>query len=520
MIRKFFCDDRTVVETDAGKVRGCYQNDHYYFKGIPYCEAKRYQMPEPVKPWEGVRNAVTYGHVAPTVKKPDVAGINALSQQPLFGYRFWPENEKCQYLNVWTKNINNGAKCPVLVWVHGGGYSTGSSVEQMSYDGANLCRDGDLVVVSFNHRLNILGYMDLSDYGEKYWNSGNLGMADIVEALKWVQNNIAKFGGDPDNVTLFGQSGGGMKIGTLLQMPVADKLFHKVIFQSGIRSPGGSGDKDRIEIGKKLAAAYVKNLGLTRETIDDIEKFSFDELREAFLKASDELTAQGVKAGRGIGPIANGYFLGSALEVGFTERNKKTPCIAGTTLAEEVLYAKNGFTEYTAPYEKRLELLHDKFGDNAEKLIELFKKAYPGKDIMTLYNMDIFGRKNARAFIDEKSKFDAPVYFYVLAYDFDYWGGMPAFHGSCLPLVFGNTDYVDVCCEPDAQALSGKMHRAWINFARSGDPNSREVPKWERYQADSYKTMVFDKKCELRSDYDRELIESAAKFTLYGDTLG
>ena len=158
MNRRFYCDARTEVETVEGKVRGCFVNDLYYFRGIPYATAERYRMPKPMDHWDGVKEAVTYGPVAPTVRKPGVKGSYSLSSQPLFGYRFWPEDEQCQYINVWTKNPDPSRKRPVMVWVHGGGFDTGSSVEQMSYDGANFCRDGDLVVVSFNHRLNILGY--------------------------------------------------------------------------------------------------------------------------------------------------------------------------------------------------------------------------------------------------------------------------------------------------------------------------------------------------------------------------
>ena len=132
MNRRFYCDERTEVMTAAGKVRGCFVNDLYYFRGIPYAEAERYEAPKPIEHWDGVVEAVTYGPVAPTVQKPDVTSMNALSQQPLFGYRFWPEDEKCQYINVWTTKPESGRKRPVMVWVHGGGFSTGSSVEQIS----------------------------------------------------------------------------------------------------------------------------------------------------------------------------------------------------------------------------------------------------------------------------------------------------------------------------------------------------------------------------------------------------
>ena len=160
-------------------------------------------------------------------------------------HRYWPMDENCQYLNIWTGSLDPEAKKPVMVWLHGGGFFAGSSIEQVAYDGTNLCQTGDVVVVSLNHRLNILGYLNLSDYSEKYARSANAGTADMVEALRWIRDNIAQFGGDPDNVTLFGQSGGGMKVTVLMQTPEADGLFHKGIIQSGVLDKFGNPEKNR-----------------------------------------------------------------------------------------------------------------------------------------------------------------------------------------------------------------------------------------------------------------------------------
>jgi len=507
MNRSFYCDDRTIVEVNTGKVRGCFHNGVYYFRGIPYAKAERYMMPEPADSWEGVRDAVTYGRVAPTIKKPDCVGPMSLAFEPLFGYRYRPEGEECQFINVWTNDISgNSKKKPVMVWVHGGGFATGSSVEQMSYDGENLARDGDVVVVSFNHRLNILGYLDLSAYGEKYKNSGNAGMADIVEALRWVQKNIEKFGGDPNNVTLFGQSGGGGKIMTLLQMPVADNLYHRCIIQSGLKY-NNVPDAKKCEDSQKVAAAVVAELGLTAETIDDIANFTFDELRAAFLKVEPELIAQGVDTWWAPKPDGE-YYVGTFFEREFTEKAKTTTCLVGCTAAERCL-GTTKFLEYDRPEEEKMEILKNAYGDKLEALLPQFKEAYPQKDLMHLYNMDSSFRHAAYYFLDKRAATaTAPTYNYLLDYDFGFLGTMPSYHGSELPLVFNNTDYVDAYCEPDAQALGVKMSSAWAKFAHDGDPGVSTLPEWKPSTAENFRTMVFGHTCEVKSDYDRELIKT------------
>ena len=205
-----------VVETKAGKVRGFRLNTTYAFHGINYAEAVRFQMPQPVKPWKGIKNALAYGYVCPLLKQDEP------NMEVLVPHRYWPQDEHCQNLNVWTQSLDPGAKKPVMVWLHGGGFSAGSAIEHVAYEGDHLSEFGDVVVVSVNHRLNILGYLDLSPFGEKYKNSANAGNADMVAALQWVHDNIAAFGGDPENVTIFGQSGGGMKVATLMNTPAAD----------------------------------------------------------------------------------------------------------------------------------------------------------------------------------------------------------------------------------------------------------------------------------------------------------
>ena len=257
-----------VVQVKLGKVRGYRDGKTSVFLGIPYAEAERFEMPKPVKPWEGILSAQAYGPVCPVP-----AQSKPGPDEFVFPHRFWTENEACQVLNVWTQNASASVKKPVMVWMHGGGFTNGSSMESYGYEGRNLSEFGDVVVVSMNHRLNIIGTLDLSAYGAQYENSRYTGMADLVAALQWVHENIAQFGGDPGNVTIFGQSGGGSKVTRLMHMPAAKGLFHKGIAQSG----GGLNYRTvepatAIQRQQAIAAATLKQLGLDGTQIDKLKK--------------------------------------------------------------------------------------------------------------------------------------------------------------------------------------------------------------------------------------------------------
>src|SRR4051794_18965023 len=228
-----------VVETAAGKLRGIASGGISAFKGIPYGAptggANRFMPPQPPAPWSGIREAASCHAQAPQMpgrpeRRPELRTILGPADTS-------PESEDCLTLNVWTPGIgpaaSNGAKLPVMVWLHGGAFAYGSGNRAVT-DGANLARSGDVVVVSVNHRLNIFGFLHLADLGgERYAHSGNAGVLDLVAALEWVRDNIAAFGGDPGNVTIFGESGGGGKVSVLLAMPRARELFHRAVIQSG-----------------------------------------------------------------------------------------------------------------------------------------------------------------------------------------------------------------------------------------------------------------------------------------------
>ncbi len=298
-----------VVPTQSGKVRGYIHAGTYIYKGIPYATAKRFQAPEKPKPWEGVRSSMTYGPVSPLMNP--TTQVNDESEF-VFHHDWGYANEDCLRLNVWTPGINDGKKRPVMFWIHGGGYTAGSSQELPSYDGEAISKKGDVVLVSVNHRLNILGFLDLSEYGAKYKGSANASFLDLVMALEWVRDNISNFGGDPNNVTIFGQSGGGGKVSTLMSSQVAKGLFHKAIVQSGVWS-----DFQEQEISKRIGSAVLNELGLIPSKVDSIQKEPYEKLvaagNKALAKVREQLVAEGKMAGTGLRfgwtPTIDGSFL-------------------------------------------------------------------------------------------------------------------------------------------------------------------------------------------------------------------
>ena len=270
-------DTEGVVQTTAGMVQGTNENGIYRYLGVPYAEAKERFVPaEDVTPWDGIRMADTYGPMSP---QGAISGLGSADGQE-------GTDNNSQNLNIWTPGVNDGEKRPVMVWLHGGGFSTGSANEE-GYDGEALSRSGDVVVVSVNHRLNVFGYLDLSAYGEKYKDSANVGIRDIVDSLEWIQENIEAFGGDPDNVTVFGQSGGGAKVLALMTSPYAKGLFHKGIVQSGATETMGVIFNSK-EASERAAEKILEKLGITAENIEDIQTVSVEDLETAAAEALPE----------------------------------------------------------------------------------------------------------------------------------------------------------------------------------------------------------------------------------------
>lgn len=512
-MKLFKQDESTIVSTKAGKLQGYFYDGAYIFKGVHYAEAERFCQPIEVEPWEGIKDATSYGMVCPLMHQDTPRG------ELMVPHAYWPMDEHCQNLNIWSTKLCKEAKKPVMVWLHGGGFFAGSSIEQLCYDGAAMAKEGDVVVVTINHRLNLLGYLDLSPFGEKYKNSGNCGNADMVAALKWVKENIAAFGGDPDNVTIFGQSGGGMKVTSLMQTPAADGLFHKGIVMSGVLGKDfmdtGKGD------GRPIVTAMLKELGLTENDVEKLETLPYATLVEAYEKVAEDIKKQGLYTG--MAPMINDWYKGEPQFVGFTENSKKIPLMVGSVFGEfafmPLTFDKTKMTE-----EEMRAKIADTFGeDKADELIEKFKKAYPDKKIVDLVSFDSIFRKPTRVLIEEASKrTEAPVYSYVFALEFPIQHNKPAWHCSDIAFFFHNIDLVPVANVPGvSDKLQEQIFKAVMNFARTGDPNHDELPTWEASKPGDEATMIFDRTCECKHNFDAELVDVHStiipKFLFGGD---
>ena len=504
-----------VTNTESGKVRGYVHNSIYTYKGIPYAEAKRFEMPQKPKPWQGVRSSMSYGPVAPlTDPTTSVQDESEFAFHHDWGYT----NEDCLRLNIWTSGINDGKKRPVMFWIHGGGFTAGSSQELPSYDGENLSKKGDVVVVSINHRLNILGFLDLSAFGEKYKHSANLSIIDIKAALKWVRDNISNFGGDPGNITIFGQSGGGAKVNTLMAMPSAKGLFHKAINESG------SFRTDMLDkqTTQAIAAEVLKALNLQANQADDLQKIPFAQLSDAGKKAlkiiADQMKAAGKTLpgfGLGWGPSVDGDDLPYQLfsKEAF-ELSKNIPLMIGTVKNEFMPSLFSGMPN--ASLDKVTEYIKKQQGDKADAYIAAVKKAYPDDTKPTdLMDVDVIFRPGAVSQANEKSSLQngAPVYMYLFTWQSPIMDGKyKAVHCMELAFVFNN---INRCEEmtggtKEAYALADKVSGAWINFARNGNPNHKGLPNWPAYNSTNTATMHFNDKCVVKPQLDKDLFAIVA----------
>ena len=501
-----------VTETDNGPIRGYIHNDIHTFKGIPYAQAKRFE--EAVKPakWEGVKSTTMFGPVAPLLTP--TTSIQDESEF-VFDHDWGFPNEDCLSLNVWTPEASDNKKRPVLFWIHGGGFTAGSSHELPSYDGENLAKKGDVVVVSINHRLNVLGFLDLSAYGEKYQHSANNSILDMVKALEWVKTNIANFGGDPNNVTIFGQSGGGAKVNTLMAMPKAKGLFHKAINQSGAFRSAMLEKEDT----QSIAEETIAILGLDANNVDSIQNIPFEVLANASSKALQVVAEKMKAAGKPVigfglswGPSKDGndlpYQFNSKESLALS---KDIPLMIGTAKNEFAPFANMRFIG--ASEETILNHIKDTYKDKADAYIKAAKKAYPNDtDPKDLLDIDTMFRPGAVVQANEKAALEggAPVYMFLFTWQSPVFDGKyKALHCMELPFVFDNIDNANQMTGggKEAHVLAEKMSGAWINFAKTGNPNYKNLPEWPKYNSSNTATMHFDVTCEVKPQLDKELFE-------------
>lgn len=497
------------VATNAGKIRGAMQGKVGAFKGIPYGAstggAGRFMPPAKPQPWTGVRDALELGPAAPQI--PSNLIPESMALQPKGD---GAGSEDCLHLNVWTPSVGGG-KRPVMVWFHGGGYSAGSANWAL-YDGANLAAKQDVVVVTVNHRLNVFGYLYLADLGgEKYARSSNVGMMDTIAALEWVRDNISAFGGDPGNVTIFGQSGGGGKVSTLMGMPAAKGLFHRAIAMSGSNVTGTPRDR-----ANKGVEAFLATLDLKPGQIDRLQT----------MPAAQLLQAMRATRGLDLSPVVDGRTLpAEPFDPIASELSSSVPLMIGST-ETEITWNVNFKSDEIDDAQLHVRVKDAAKVDDAaaDRLIAVYKKGRPkagNLDIALILGTDV---SNFRTGTDTEAErkamaAKAPVYkYYFQWYSPVREGKLRSYHTLDIPFVFQNVDIAEsmVGKGPERYALADKMSAACAAFARTGNPNTKSLPKWAPFTIGQRATMIFNNECRAVNDPYREerlarLAEKAAQ---------
>ena len=508
----FIDDNIAVADTQYGKVKGFTLRGIHQFRGIPYgadtSGANRFMAPKKPDPWKDTFPAIWWGNSAPQIMENRYVNAFASFRDH---WNYDDVSENCLRLNIWTPGINDGKKRPVLVWLHGGGFVNGNAIEQDGYMGENLSRFGDIVFCSLNHRLGPMGYSNLAGAGgEKYAASANAGMLDIVAALEWVRDHIAGFGGDPANVTIIGQSGGGVKVTTLTAMPSAKGLVHKAIVLSGAALRAG--DK---EYSLKLGSYILKEAGLKPKEIDKLQQMPWMDYYMIANKAAKKLMDEsGPGEGmmrRGYNPVPDGTFL---------PRDPYYP--EPTPMAADIpMMICSTFNEFT-PMDPALdnitldevkEKLKQRFGflpglgDKSGEVVDAYARVFQGKKPVEIMSLVISNRKNTVALADAKAKQPAPVYVAWFGWQpplFD--SRIRAFHCLDICFWFYNTDLMLTHTGGGARprSLSDKMARSLVQFMKTGSPNGGGLPDWPKYTNANGETMVLDDVPAMKNDPDRE----------------
>ncbi len=477
-------EDPMIVRTESGMVKGFNHEGTMGFLGIPYAKVERFMPPMPVDKWDTIR---VCDHWGPQVMQ------NTWGKK--LGEDEMSEKNSC-VLNVWTTDTK--ACKPVMLWLHGGGFDSGTS----AWNPGMCLAKKDVVVVSINHRLNILGFLDLSACGEKYRFSGNVGMLDVVQALQWIQENIRQFGGDPSNVTIFGESGGGGKVGTLLCMPSARGHFHKAIIMSGTIL-----NVNTKAMTEELGKAVLKELNIDAEHVDRIKDVPYEDLYAAgqrAMAASIGTRKPGTPMMWGFGPTPDGeVLLQQPFQNGFAEISTDVPILIGTTFNE---LQRLRYDRKMTLQEARKELVAT-FGNETDDYVKAFAKAYPDYIPQDLLSIDWLFRPKTIITADEIAESrEAKTYMYMFTWRSPVNNG--SIHGHELKFCFNTLHHAEnelpSPTEEDLH-LADIMSSVWAQFAKTGNPNIDELPYWRSYTKDNGEIMVFNHQCMIRNNPDREL---------------
>ncbi|MEQ1605402.1 MAG: carboxylesterase/lipase family protein [Pyrinomonadaceae bacterium] len=474
-----------LAATKYGRVRGYMDQNINVFKGIRYgadTSARRFMAPLPPDKWNDIKEAVEYG-----------------PSSPQSGRGGDKQSEDCLFLNVFTPSLRDGGKRPVMFYIHGGAYSGGSGSSPL-YDGVNLCKRGDVVVVSINHRLNAFGYLYLARFGGvEFADSGNAGQLDIILALQWVKENIAEFGGDPNRVMVFGQSGGGAKIATMMAMPSAKGLFHRAATMSG-QQVTACGTLN----GTLRAKAILDALKLTPQNTHEIRTMPFQRIVEVLNTKDPVLPFGGVNFAPALDErnlLRHPFYPDSPAQ------SNKIPMIIGNTHDETRAFLGGDESNFTVTWEQ----LPDKLIPNMrvdiqpEVVIKKYRKLYPkltASDL--LFKITTASRSWRGAIIEaeERAKSGFPAYAYQLDWVSPREGGkFGAPHGAEIQLVFDNIKKPGATAiGPEAQPMADTMSETFIQFARTGNPNNKKIPAWKPYTMARRETMIFDIPTHLKND--------------------
>jgi para-nitrobenzyl esterase len=471
-----FFAESPVANTQYGKVRGYMDDGIYAFKGIPYGDdtaKRRFMPPVPPNPWNDTRESITYGPSAPQGRGGEKSG------------------EDCLCLNVFTPGLADGKKRAVMFYIHGGAYSNGSGSSPL-YDGVRLCKRGDVVIVSINHRLNAFGYLYLSRFGiPELADSGNVGQLDILLALNWAKNNITAFGGDPNRIMVFGQSGGGAKIATMMAMPGAKGLFHRAITMSGQQVTASGPLNAHLR-----AQAVINALQLSPNDISEIRTMPYQKILDVLNTRDPVLSFGGIS----FAPVLDERSLTRhPFYPDAAKQSLNIPMIIGNTHDETKAFLGGDPTNFTMTWEQMPEKLisNMRVDIQPEMVIGQYRKLYP-----QLSPGDVFFKittasrswRGAIIEVEERAKSGSPAY----AYQLDWAspreeGKFGAPHASDIQLAFDNINKPGATAiGPQAQPMADIMSETFIAFAKTGNPNNKTIPRWDPYTMTKRQTMIFN----------------------------
>ena len=477
-----------IVESVYGKLQGEQIDGVYAWKGMPYAKPPvgplRFRAPELPDSWEGIRDATSFSPVAPQSQR---------EIMEFFGNDVSNMNEDCLYLNVWSPGADE-KKRPVMVWIHGGAFVSGSGSGNW-YDGASFANQGDVVVVTINYRLGILGFLHLAEMGgHEYATSGNCSILDQVAALQWVQENIAAFGGDPNNVTVFGESAGAMSIGVLLGFPSAQGLFHKAILQSGAAAnvlPSATATK--------VAERLLASLQIEATNLSRLEELPVEQL----IQASDSLPSMS------LGPVVDGVSLPKHPEKAIAEGSAKNiSLLIGTNKDEFNIFSVFDPEWKDADEKKAASLFEKTFGALLPVITKQFSEPLNQELFNKLLTVHIFTYP-AQKLAELQAQQSSPVWMYRFDWETPVFGGaLKSTHALEIPFVWNTLDKPNTAnftgTSPNRQLVANQMHPAWINFAHNGNPNTEELPEWPRYDENNRFTMIFNEESTVVNDPNKE----------------